>query len=113
MSLHRLSFDDPEPPKDIMKSFPSQDDGDVLVTLTPFKEFQLHSNVLRRLSSTFADLLNEGIAAKLTAKAITAGVVIRYGLQLSRDGTFKRMVRIQVDLSNLANFRCRMSTKTV
>jgi hypothetical protein len=77
--------------------FPHYRDGDVAITIAPLKTYQLHSNVLRRNSRYFAEILDETTAAPLTTKARRDGVTTQYRLQLVKPtfdaiGTFQRVV---------------------
>lgn len=78
--------------------FPRFKDGDTLIVLTTSRTFQLHSNVLRRHSETFAHLLAEESGLYLTPKAKKDGMVLRYRLDYTKSsgaiyGQFRRGVR--------------------
>lgn len=77
--------------------FPRYRDGDVEIMIAPLKTYQLHSNLLRRSSNYFAEVLNDEEGAKLSTRAIREGVRIRYRLQLVKAeagaiGSFRRLV---------------------
>jgi hypothetical protein len=77
--------------------FPHYTDGDVAIIVAPHKPYQLHSNILRRYSHYFAEVLDEEEAAKLSPKARKDGITTRYRMQLVKAqfgviGTFQRLV---------------------
>lgn len=64
--------------------FPRFKDGDTFIALTTTRCLQLHANILRQHSVTFAQYLSEARGALLTTKAKKEGRVIRYRLDLER-----------------------------
>lgn len=72
-------------------------DGDVIVSITGTKSYQLHAATLRRNSTTFSGLLAEEHGAELQPRAKKEGVTIRYRLELAEPdawaiGLFNRVV---------------------
>ncbi|KAI9843285.1 MAG: hypothetical protein M1837_006500 [Sclerophora amabilis] len=65
-------------------SFPKFADGDVHILTSSGKSYQLHSNVLRRNSTAFNELLTEDRATALTPKQRREGKVVRYRVDLTR-----------------------------
>ena len=67
--------------------FPHFKDGDLLIILNGSRQYQLHSTMLRSISSRIKDLCSTQGGAKLTSKAIKRGMVIRYRmLMVANDG---------------------------
>ncbi|KAK3081162.1 hypothetical protein LTS18_009588, partial [Coniosporium uncinatum] len=64
------------------RDFPHCSDGDVMIVLAPGRFFQLHSDVLKRSSGFFQEVLTEENAIYLSEKAKRQGVCIRYRLEL-------------------------------
>ncbi len=78
-------------------SFPMFADGDVLIVNSRNRTYHLHAGVLRRSSTTFAELLDESNAAVLSPKAKKEGIMTRFRLDLTEvtgtsPGTFVRRV---------------------
>ena len=81
-------------------SFPKFADGDTVIVLSPKKQYQLHSNILRTHSSLFAKMLIPENSTSLNGKSRhgSAGVVFRMELEMPLGGQegvghMKMMVR--------------------
>ncbi|KAF2729805.1 hypothetical protein EJ04DRAFT_587753 [Polyplosphaeria fusca] len=74
---------------------------DVQVILSPNHKYKLHSGVLTRNSTLFADLLNERHGAQLSTRAKTAGVKTRWMIELqelqSDEFPGGKLVRLKLD----------------
>ncbi|KXS94890.1 hypothetical protein AC578_1674 [Pseudocercospora eumusae] len=64
------------------ESFPEFADGDVKLTITGARQYQLHSGVLKNASPVMRDLLANENAAPLSRRAVSNGIVIRHKLVL-------------------------------
>lgn len=96
-------------------SFPVFGDGDVQITITSSRIYQLHSAVLRKNSTVFNDLLKEELAASLSLKARSEGRVLRYWLELvqvsdSDHGVF--LLRVSLCCTLLASSPRPLLTRT-
>ena len=60
--------------------FPLFRDGDVRIVITGFRQYHLHSSILKEISPVMRELLSEDYAAKLSSKAIKKGVTTRHRL---------------------------------
>ena len=86
-----MASSSPEP-----DAFPAYKDGEVEIVISPMRRFELHLGVLRRCSPVLADLLrHEG--PKLSKKAATRGVKIRYRLVLEPVGQTFRFRRVELN----------------
>lgn len=63
-------------------TFPSFNNGDVEIVLTPAKRLKLHADVLRAGSSKLSELLAIEKAAILNKKALSEGASVRHRLEL-------------------------------
>lgn len=78
-------------------------DGDVIVSITGTKSYQLHAATLRRNSALFNSLLAEEYGADLQPRAKKDGITVRYRLELGRAdldgiGTFERTVSASIPI---------------
>ncbi|KAI9667138.1 MAG: hypothetical protein M1831_001315 [Alyxoria varia] len=62
--------------------FPKFVSGDTVLVLSPKKEYQLHSNILRTHSSLFARMLIPENAAYLSTKARREGAIVTFRMEL-------------------------------
>lgn len=82
---------------EVPSEFPRFNDGDATVVVSSSRIYQLHSHVLRRVSTKFAALMDEYPGAKLTAAARRDGCTA-YRFELRKTptmegfGTFVRIV---------------------
>ncbi|KAF2213959.1 hypothetical protein CERZMDRAFT_12857, partial [Cercospora zeae-maydis SCOH1-5] len=65
--------------------FPQFADGDVRISLSGSRQYQLHSGVLKNSSSVMRELLSEEFAAQLNNAAHRRGVLIRHKLVLAEN----------------------------
>ena len=65
----------------------SQMPADVEIVFTNKQQYKLHSHVLTRHSTRFSEWLTEANAAKLSSKAKTAKVAIKWRLMLTKPPT--------------------------
>ncbi|GIZ45432.1 hypothetical protein CKM354_000859900 [Cercospora kikuchii] len=75
-------MDQPDPTG---QSFPQFADGDVRISLSGSRQYQLHSGVLKNSSSVMRELLSEDYAAQLNNAAHRRGVLIRHKLVLAEN----------------------------
>jgi len=83
---------------------------DVLVVLSHERKYPLHANALARNSVLFANILTEPNAAKLSNKAKSAGIKIRWQVELVEMESEKYPAgRLELVVS-IAHFRsnCRL-----
>lgn len=76
------AMDQPDPTG---QSFPQFADGDVRISLSGSRQYQLHSGVLKNSSSVMRELLSEDYAAQLNNAAHRRGVLIRHKLVLAEN----------------------------
>lgn len=70
--------------QDDQSQFPKFADGDVLIYLSAGRVYALHAGVLRRNSTTLAELLDDANGATLTTRAKKDGITTRFRLDLVR-----------------------------
>ena len=64
-------------------AFPTFADGNLLIILSGSRQYQLHTSLLRPLSSRINSLCEVEGGAKLSKKAIKRGAVIRYRMLMT------------------------------
>ena len=70
--------------------FPHFNDGDLLIILNGSRQYQLHSTMLRSISSRIKGLCSMQGGANLTSKAIKRGTVVRFRMHMvANDGEDK------------------------
>lgn len=98
------------------KGYPRCNNGDVLIMLSPDKEFQLHAEMLRRHSKFFRDRLSDG-GATLSSSAKRSGETVRWRFDMVQRpsdgedgaGTIERVVSLPCRVFNEFRSQVRIS----